>query len=64
MEEYTLKHELIKVKTTNMGSMFRLNYDIIIKDLNKEKELIDAIRCRNGNLEVSMVRADIEDVEL
>ena len=64
MEEYTLKHELIKVKTTNMGSMFRLNYDIIINDLNKEKELIDAIRCRNGNLEVSMVRADIEDVEL
>ena len=64
MEKYTTSYELIKVKTTDMGSMFRLNYDITLKDLKKEKEFIDEIRCRNGNLEVSLVRADVESLEL
>lgn len=53
-KEYTQTHELIKVKTTNMGSMFRLTYNISLKDPKKEKAMIDMIRTRNGNLDVSL----------
>ena len=53
-EEYTSSHELIKVKTTNMGSMFRLTYNISVKDPKKEKAMIDMIRTRNGNLDISV----------
>ena len=51
--KYTDFHELQKVKTTNMGSMFKLSYEIRLKDAAKEKEFLDALRCRNGNLEIS-----------
>lgn len=43
-----------RVKTTNMGSMFEIRYIVRVKDVHKEKEFIDAIRCRNGNLPVSL----------
>ena len=52
--EYTSSHELTRVKTTNMGSMFRLTYSIAIKDPKKEKEMIDKLRTRNGNLDISI----------
>ena len=52
--EYTRSCELVRVKTTNMGSMFRLTYQIRLRDPAKEKEMIDKIRCRNGNLEISV----------
>jgi len=51
-QEYTEHWEAVSVKTTNMGSMFKLKYNVIEKDLSREKEFIDALRCRNGNLEV------------
>lgn len=51
-QQYTGSFDLISVKTTNMGSLFKLNYHISLKDLSKEKEFIDALRCRNGNLEI------------
>ena len=41
---------LERTKTTNMGSLFELTYSIRLKDPKKEKEFLDAIRCRNGNL--------------
>lgn len=49
---YTKKCKLERVKTTNLGSMYELDYHIILKDAAKEKEMIDAIRCRNGNLTI------------
>lgn len=52
-DQYLLSAELIKVKTTDLGSMFELSYEIVLKDPKKEKELIDAIRCRNGNLTIT-----------
>ena len=55
-DEYTSSCELVNVKTTNMGSMFRLTYDLTLKDPSKEKELIDKLRCRNGNLEINVSR--------
>ena len=62
--EYTSSCELIHVKTTNMGSMFRLTYDIVLKDPAHEKEFIDRIRCRNGNLEINVSRQATTATEL
>lgn len=62
--EYTKKNELVKVKTTNMGSMFRLTYDITLKDATKEKEMIDRIRERNGNLEIMVSKQENRTAEL
>lgn len=41
-----------------MGSLFKLTYHLTLKDLEKEKELIDALRCRNGNLEIAISRQE------
>ncbi len=62
--EYTSKFDLFKVKTTNMGSMFKLSYNIILKDVKKEKEMLDKIRCRNGNLEITVSRQETTVSEL
>ncbi len=53
-DEYTSNFDLTRVKTTNMGSMFKLTYSVILKDYKKEKEMIDKIRQRNGNLEITV----------
>ena len=52
--EYTTEAKMTRVKTTNLGSLNRLSYDITLRKPGTEKALIDAIRCRNGNLEVSI----------
>lgn len=53
MSRYTSYHAIQEVKTTNMGSLFRLRYRLRLKNYNEEKEFIDAMRTRNGNLEIS-----------
>ncbi len=50
--KYTDSCSLQRVKTTNLGSMYELEYHITLKDIAKEKEMLDAIRCRNGNLTI------------
>ena len=62
--EYTKKCELVKVKTTNMGSMFRLTYNVMLADASKEKEMIDRIRERNGNLEIMVSKQENRTAEL
>lgn len=62
--EYASSHELIQVKTTNMGSLFRLTYNLVLNSSEKEKELIDKLRCRNGNLEISVSRRETAAYEL
>lgn len=52
--KYTTSHRLISAKTAGMGSVFKLYYDITLKNDTSEKALIDALRCRNGNLEIQM----------
>ena len=54
-DKYLSSNEMVGLKTTNMGSMFRLSYRITLKDLSKEKEMIDELRIRNGNLEISLL---------
>ncbi len=56
--QYVSSWELTNVKTTNMGSLFRLTYDITLKSPGVEKELIDKLRCRNGNLEISVSKQE------
>lgn len=63
-EEYTKENELIKVKTTNMGSMFRLTYNITLRDATREKQMIDRIRERNGNLEIMVSKRENQTAEL
>ena len=62
--EYTRSHDLIRVKTTNMGSMFRLTYNVELKDTAREKEMIDKLRCRNGNLEIAVSKQETVGTEL
>ncbi|MGB8453059.1 MAG: DUF4956 domain-containing protein [Anaerocolumna sp.] len=50
---YTKKNELTQVKTANMGSLYKLNYRITLKNPAEEKAFIDELRCRNGNLEIA-----------
>lgn len=52
--EYTTDYELVQVKTTNMGSLFKLTYNLSLTSPGIEKELIDNLRCRNGNLEITV----------
>lgn len=51
---YLKSNELVEVKTTAMGSLFRLSYRIEFKDIKDEKEFIDELRVKNGNLEISI----------
>ena len=53
-KEYTKNYKLNQVKTSTMGSLFKLNYEIYLKDVSLEKEFIDKLRTRNGNLEISI----------
>ena len=62
--EFTRSHDLIRVKTTNMGSMFKLTYNVELRDAAKEKEMIDKLRCRNGNLEIAVSKQETVGTEL
>ena len=64
LADYSQSWELIRVKTTNMGSMFRLTYNLTMRPGANEKEMIDKLRCRNGNLEISMSKQETTSVEL
>ena len=63
-QKYTTRARMTRVKTTNLGSLNRLTYDITLRSPGKEKEFIDALRCRNGNLEISLAERAAEGCEL
>ena len=62
--QYTSKSHLRRVKTTNMGTMYELTYRVVMRQPEDDKELIDAIRCRNGNLSISLGIVQKEKNEL
>lgn len=62
--QYTSFWDLMRVKTTNLGSMYELEYHIILKDPRREKEMIDAIRTRNGNLNIVCGKMNFTKEEL
>ncbi len=60
-EKYTSRHELVRVKTTNMGTLYELTYTINLKTPEVSKQFIDDIRCRNGNLNIICGRESNKD---
>lgn len=57
LSKFTTDYELVSVKTTNMGSLFRLTFEVTLKKPQLEKKFIDALRTRNGNLEIACMKA-------
>ncbi len=51
-ETYTINHDLKKVKTTDLGTLYELVYNVTIKNDVNEKSFLDELRCRNGNLNI------------
>ena len=61
-EKYTTRHELERVKTTNMGTLYELTYAINLKSAKNTKAFIDELRCRNGNLNIVCGKEPDKDV--
>lgn len=61
---YCKDWKLMQVKTVNMGALFRLTYDVTLKDAGREKLFIDDLRLQNGNLEISIAEAETTDSDL
>lgn len=62
LEEYTKSFEIRRVKTVDLGTLYQLYYDVVLKPDANEKEFIDNLRCRNGNLNI--VLSVVHDVEI
>ena len=61
---YATEYDLVRVKSTNMGSMFKLTYNLTLRDASREKELMDKMRCRNGNLEIVVSKQETVSTDL
>lgn len=55
LEKYTKKYTLTRIKTTDLGSLFELEYNVIMEKDENEQEFINELRCRNGNLNITLV---------
>lgn len=64
LDKYTSEAKLTDVKTTNLGSLNRLTYELVLRKAGTEKQFIDELRCRNGNLEISMSMQMMQSREL
>ena len=64
LKEYALSWELTQVKTTDMGSLFKLTYNLVLRSSVSEKDMINKLRCRNGNLEILISRQETAVYEL
>lgn len=61
---YTKRAELVRVKTMELGSLYQLTYSVKLKAGVREKEIIDELRIRNGNLTVNCFKADLDGEKL
>lgn len=55
LNHYTLNHEYVKVKTTDMGSLYKVSIRVLMKNPSEEKEMLDELRQKNGNMEVAIM---------
>ena len=63
LEKYTVRWELIRVHTTNMGTLYELTYEVLMRNKSESRAFINELRCRNGNLSISLGRpADKENL--
>jgi len=60
--KYLDNYELLRVKTTNLGSLFELNYNIKLKKNIKMQEFINDLRVRNGNLKICIHKDTVEEM--
>ena len=60
-KKYTSKAELVRMKTINMGSLYKLTYDVTLRSGIKEKEFLDEIRVKNSNLKVLLSHPCLEE---
>ncbi len=58
LEKYAEKYTLTKIKTTDLGSLFELSYTLTMKNNEDEREFINELRCRNGNLNIVLALSD------
>ncbi len=63
-EKYTKTYKLQNVKTTNMGSLYKLSYNIELNSEDDIQAFIDELRCRNGNLEISVMIPAVAEATL
>lgn len=61
-ENYTQSYRLIRVKTTDFGALFELVYHIQLDDDKSQKEFIDNLRCRNGNLNITLTLRENDQI--
>ena len=61
INKYTNYHKIQSIKTTNLGSLIKIKYDIILKEDTSEKDFIDELRAKNGNLEIAICNAEINN---
>ena len=61
-EKYTTSHDLVRVKTTNMGTLYELTYHINLRGADVSKTFMDELRCRNGNLNIICGRESDKDM--
>ena len=64
ISSFSLPVTLVRVKTTNLGSLNRLTYDVTMRKAGTEKQFIDELRCRNGNLEITVSKQETIVTEL
>ena len=60
-DQYTKSHTLVKVKTSNMGTLYELEYRVTLRSDSVPKAFLDALRCRNGNLNIVCGREMVKD---
>ena len=62
LKEFCRYAHLNRIKTQDYGTLLELDYRIVLKDKRREKEFIDQLRIRNGNLNISLVQSGMEDL--
>lgn len=61
INKYTNYHKIQSIKTTNLGSLIKIKYDIVLKEDILEKDFIDELRVKNGNLEIAICNTEINN---
>ena len=59
INKYTNYHKIQSIKTTNLGSLIKIKYDVVLKEDILEKDFIDELRVKNGNLKIAICNAEI-----
>ena len=63
-DEFTKYNYLVKVRTTNLGSLYELTYNIAFKNGVDQKKFLDELRCRNGNLNITICDMGMQEAML